>query len=367
MTQNQYVQLIKDLSDANGVSGFEDEVLAVARRHLAATDSGQSRIHEDKMRNLYLERTDNRAPLDEKRGGRPRVLLDAHSDEVGFMVQAIDARGLLRLVPLGGWVPYNASAQRVRVGRRDGGYVRGLIASTPPHYRAERDAAPKIEALRVDLGASSAEESRESYGVGIGSPVIPDVRCEYDAEHGIFMGKAFDCRIGCAALLATWDALRGKDLAVDLLASLSAQEEVGIRGAVVAAARVKPDLAICFEGGPADDTLGENSVRQTVLGRGPMLRHMDVRAITHPRFQRFALDLAAARGIAIQEGVRDGGGTNASAIHISGLGVPTLVLSVPVRYAHTHYGLVAYRDFAETVRLATEIVAALNQEVYDAL
>ena len=147
---------------------------------------------------------------------------------------------------------------------------------------------------------------------------------------------------------------------MDVVGACAVQEEVGTRGAAVTARVVKPDLAIVFEGCPADDTCVEPYMVQTAIKRGPMLRHMDARMITNPRYQRFALDLAAEEGIPVQEAVRTGGSTDGAPIHLSSSGVPVIVIGVPVRYAHTHYGISAYADFDNAVRLACALLKRLD-------
>ena len=127
---------------------------------------------------------------------------------------------------------------------------------------------------------------------------------------------------------------------------------MGTRGAAVTANTVKPDLAIVFEGCPADDTVAEPYMIQTAIHKGPMLRHIDARMITHPRFQRYALDLAEELGIPVQESVRTGGSTNGAPIHLSNQGVPVIVIGIPVRYIHTHYGLAAHSDVENAAKLA---------------
>ena len=129
------------------------------------------------------------------------------------------------------------------------------------------------------------------------APVVPDVTFEYQEKHDLMIGKAFDCRLGCASILRTLDNLRDKTLNVDVTGAFAVQEEMGTRGATVTANTVKPDLAIVFEGCPADDTVAEPYMIQTAIHKGPMLRHIDARMITNPRFQRYALDPAEELGI----------------------------------------------------------------------
>ncbi|MCL2671218.1 MAG: M20/M25/M40 family metallo-hydrolase [Clostridiales bacterium] len=353
MYRNEQLQNWFHLSNANGVSGFEHEVVSVLEQQLR----GLGTIKRDNLCNLYLYRKENM-------GDRPVVMLDAHTDEVGFMVQEIGENGLLKFVTLGGWVPANVAAQPVRVINRRGEAVRGVVASKPPHFlsEAERKAPPATDQMRIDIGAESREQVEEELGIGIGAPIVPDVDCRYDEKLGLLFGKAFDCRLGCAALVDTLRALEGVELPVDIVAAFAAQEEVGCRGATVTTRVVQPKCAIVFEGTPADDSFAGGAGAQTALKKGPMLRHYDAGMISHPGFMRFALDTAKAANIPAQEAVRSGGGTNAGAIHVGHHGVPSIVLGLPVRYIHAHTGIAAACDMESTVALACEILKNLQTD-----
>lgn len=353
-TKDEQIALLRAFSDANGVSGFEDEVTAVARRYC----EGLGEIRRDSLLNTYIERRENK-------GGRPRVMFDAHTDEVGFMVQAIQPNGLLRFIPVGGWLDANVPAHTLRVRTRDGRYIPGVVAAKPPHFTSadERDKAPKIANMVIDIGASSAEEVTEVFGVLPGAPVVPDVACRpMPQKEDYFIGKAFDCRIGCTAEVLALHELSGDELAVDVTGVFSSQEEVGTRGAKVSVSQVKPDIAIVFEGTPGDDTFGESFMSQAGLGKGPMLRHIDGRMIANPRFMAYAIELAAKEGIDIQLGVRSGGGTDGGAIHLAEQGIPTIVIGVPVRYIHSHYGIACIRDCEAAARLAAAICRNITPE-----
>ena len=345
------ISRIKRICDANGISGFEDEVLLAIRDEAAALGT----FTEDSMRNLYLAYAGNK-------GNRPVVQLDAHTDEVGFMVQCIRDDGMLEFIPIGGWVTSNIPAHRVRVRNSEGVYISGLIGSKPPHYmsEAERKAAPEVSSMIIDIGSFSYEETRTKYKVGVASPVVPEASCFYNEQNDLLMGKAFDCRLGCTSIIDTMEALQGQKLNVDLVAGFASQEEVGCRGAIITARTIDPDVAICFEGVPADDTFLPPYQRQTAIGKGPMLRHIDSKTIINPRFQRFALDVAKKCGIPTQEAVRSGGSTNASQIHLSHRGIPTIVIGIPVRYAHTHWGVSSLTDTKNAVKLGAEIIKALD-------
>ncbi len=347
------ITMIQELSNAFGVSGFEDEVLEVARRYAKAYTS---HMEEDSMRNLYLHYAGNQPQ-------RPVLMLDAHSDETGFMIKAVRPNGTLEFLPLGGWVASTVPAHKVKIKNRDGELISGVVASKPPHYMSAAEQAQSLtmDQMVIDVGACSAEEVK-AMGIGVGAPVVPDVQMEYCEQNGVLLGKAFDCRIGCAVLLEVLHRLNRSSLAVNVVGTLSSQEEIGERGVKTAVERVQPDIAIVLEGAPADDTFEPGYRVQTALHQGPMVRHMDRSMITNPRFIRFVLDEAEKLQIPVQEAVRSGGGTNGAMIHVAAGGVPTVVISVPVRYTHSHHCFTALDDFERTVQLVTHIIEALTPE-----
>lgn len=350
------IELIKELSNAFGVSGFEEEVAKIATSY--ASDFAQTQ--HDKMGNVYL----NYKNQEEK---SLKVLLDAHMDEVGFIVQAIRPNGMLDFLPVGGWIVNNVPAHTVIIRTENDQKIKGITASTPPHFMSEADKnkALSFDDLVIDVGTSSKEET-EALGIQIGDPVVPDV--QFDTIHGgeILFGKAFDCRVGVAGLLETMKDFADEEAEteVEVIGALSTQEEIGIRGAKVVANQVEADLAIVFEGCPADDTFTPDYKVQSALKNGPMLRDFDVSMITHPGFQKFALHIAEKYQIKVQRSVRKGGGTNGAAYHLADKGIPTIVVGIPVRYAHTHYGYVAYEDFLSAKELVLNILRDLSLEVY---
>ena len=348
-------KLIEALSNAKAPSGFEDETVAIAKEALG----DRFLFEEDALRNLYIRRRADQ-------GGRPVLMLDAHSDEVGLMVHSIRSNGTLRAVGLGGWNRATLPGTEVLVRSANGDWIRGCIAAKPPHFMSaaekERGGTVEYRDLAIDIGAASDEEARTVFGVRIGEPVVPATRFCADEAHGLLFGKAFDCRIGVAALLEVMRTIADEKLNVDVVAVLSSQEEVGERGCRVAANRIRPDVAIVFEGCPADDTFTEPYAVQTRLNGGPMLRFMDVSVIINPRFQRFALDLAERSGIKAQASVREGGGNDAAVIQAV-CGAPAIVLGVPVRYIHTPACIASVSDYEETVRLALALIRALDAAV----
>lgn len=342
------------LSNAFGPSGFEQEVVDAVESLLPADVTAR----RDSMQNLYAARTANT-------GERPLVMLDAHTDEVGFMVQSVTARGLLRLVPLGSWVEHNIPAHAFVIRNRRGEHVRAVSGSKPPHFMsaAERSAGLSLDDILLDAGVCSRAEAEELLGLEPGLPVAPDVAFSFCEATGILCGKAFDCRLGCAAILETLRALSGEALSVDVTAAFSTQEEVGLRGARVTAERLRPALAICLEGTPADDTFTAPDEAQGALKKGVQIRFRDASMVAHPGLVAFARRVAEENGITHQCTVRKGGGTNGGSIHLTSGGVPTVVLGIPVRYAHTHYGYAAADDVDAAVRLAGAMLRALTPDV----
>lgn len=353
------IELIKKLSDLYGISGFEDEVIDYIKSEMKET----YRVEEDKIRNLYV----NNIEKEERR--KPVVMLDAHTDEVGFMVQSIEPNGLLKFITIGGWSNQQIPAHKVKVLNDEGKYIDGIISSVPPHFtsKAEAGKVTDIKDMFIDVGTLSYKETVENFKISIGAPVIPDVKCSYNDMSEMFLGKAFDNRIGCAAIMEVMKDINKSELEVDVTGVFSSQEEVGCRGALVAVQKVMPDIAIVIEGPPADDTFRGEFRSQGAMKKGVQLRHYDPTMIANPRLVKFIKKVAKDNNIKIQETVRESGGTNASKIHLENNGIPTVVLGVPVRYTHSHYGYIAYEDYLETLKLVKAIVKNLTSEIIENL
>lgn len=351
------IELIRDLTDAFGPSGFEEDVVEVIKEY-----KGDLELETDHMNNVF-------ASLKSNKGGRIKILLDAHTDEVGFMVQSILENGLISFMALGGWVNSNIPAHLVKIKNTRGEYIEGITTSKPPHFMNDEERASDkldIETMYIDVGASSRDEVINYYGIELGDPVAPLVDFKYDEGSQILRGKAFDNRLGCACILETMKRLGdNQDLQVDVIGGFASQEEVGMRGARVSSQRVQPDLAIVFEGSPADDVYYDKRIAQGVLKKGVQIRHMDSSYISSPTFIAYAKELADRDGIKYQAAVRRLGGTNAGAIHVQGQGVPVLVLGIPSRYVHTHYNYCALEDIEATINLAVEVIENLNKESID--
>lgn len=349
------IELIKKLSDVEGISGFEDKVNDIAREELQDKYS----IKEDSMRNLYInniKKEDRKAPV---------VMLDAHSDEVGFMVQSIEGNGLLKFITIGGWSNQQIPAHKVKVLNSEGVYIEGIISSIPPHFTSSenRGKVTDVKDMFIDVGTTSYEETVNDFKIEIGAPVVPDVQCTYNEKSKMFLGKAFDNRIGCATVIEIMKDIKNENLDVDVVGVFSSQEEIGTRGTVVSTKRVLPDLAIVLEGPPADDSFRNKYNSQGTLKKGVQLRHFDPTMMANPRFVKFVKEVSKKYNVKIQEAVRESGGTNAGKVHLENLGIPTVVLGVPVRYTHSHYNFIAYEDYLEMCKLVKGILIELNASI----
>ncbi len=347
------IEMFGRLSDAFGPSGFEEDVIRAAAGYL-----GKYQVENDAMNNLYARMPGIAAE-------KPVILLDAHLDECGFIVQCIHSNGCLGILMLGGFHLTNIPAHSVLVRTRTGKLVKGIITSKPVHFMNDRERnsqALDIESIYVDVGAGSRKEAEEDFGISVGDPMIPDVSFEYDEEHGICFGKAFDNRAGCACIIETMNKLYGcrNELSVNVAGAFAAQEEVGMRGATVTSQVVKPDLAIVFEGSPSDDFFFDIGLTQGKMKGGVQIRHMDKSYISNPVFIEYAIETAKSLGIKYQEAVRRGGSTNAGKISLTGKAVPVLVLGVPSRYIHTHYNFCAAEDLEAASELAAQVIRGLD-------
>lgn len=340
--------LLEELSNAFGPSGCEDEVRRILARTLRErVDS----LETDALGNLIAFR---RGTGPER---RLKVMIDAHTDEVGLMITRIEKSGLLGFRPVGGIDDRMLLAKGVLIGESR---IPGVIVAPPIHLTKppQRKRVIKHDELVIDIGASSLDEAKGA--VKIGDYAVFDTRFEVLENSGYHAvkGKAFDDRAGCAVAAA----LLEDDYAVDLYLSFSAQEEVGLRGASVAAYRIEPDVAFALEGTICDDAPKKKDVSPTTqVGKGPAISIMDRSFIADRRLLRLLVETAKAHAIPYQFKQPGLGGTDAGAIHLSRTGVPAAAVSVPSRYIHAPVGLLSLDDFGNTVALMRATLAALPE------
>jgi endoglucanase len=347
------LQLLKVLSESFGPSGFEDDVRETIRKMIAPVVDD---VRTDALGNLIA--TIN--------PGKDFVLmLDAHMDEIGFMISYIEESGILRFTPIGGWDERLLPALRLAIKTAEGKVFYGTVGSTPPHIQNpdEQKAPLKPDDLFVDVGAASSE-AVERMGIRVGDPVVPHADL-LQLEGGTIMGKAFDDRAGCAVLIRVLEALSEDRPDFTLRACFSVCEEVGLRGAKTVAFQVQPTVALALEGTVAADTPGTPKHKNpTRMGRGPAITVADRSIIVHPKLARFIARTAGDLNIPHQIKTPSYGATDAGAIHLSGGGVLTGVISIPCRYIHSPNIVMNLDDFDHTVKLVTE-VARSSKAAYE--
>jgi len=338
---------LRQLTLASGAPGSEGEVRGLVQ----GVFSGLGDVTHDRLGSVLCECT---GTTDE-----PRVAIDAHMDEVAFLVQSVLPGGLLRFAALGGWWGHVLPAQRVNV-MTETGSVPGIIASKPPHFltKAEREKVQPVDELFLDVGATS-DKQVAAFGIRVGDPILPHSEFIEMKDPDILSCKAFDDRAGVGVMCETMKRLGDGQHPNRVIGVGAVQEEVGLRGARTAHELARPDVALVLEGTPADDFPGAE-VSQAVLGRGPQVRLFDPTAIANRRLVRLIEETAAAEDIPLQIAVRRTGGTNAGVIHLSRAGVPAAVIGVPARYIHTHVGLIHWNDYQAAVDLTTAVVRRLD-------
>jgi endoglucanase len=329
------LKLLERLSLASAPPGFEDEVREILKEEL---EGRVDELQEDGFGNLYAVK-----------GSGRKVMFAAHMDEVAMMVRHIDERGFLRVVALGGLSPSQLVAQRVVVHGKV--KLRGIVGTLPAHMGEEK--IPKVDELYVDVGASSGEEAR-SLGIRPGTLITFDSPFIYQPETGSVIGKALDDRLGCFLLA---EALKSVEPGEKIYAVFTCEEERGLRGAQVAANRVRPDLAFVLEGTIASDVPEVQEYNYiTQLGKGPAIRVMDRGLIVKGWLLESIIARAEGLGIPYQLQLSPVSSTDAATISLSGDGVAVGVISVPARYIHSPQALAKVSDIENSLKLVKSLM-----------
>ena len=327
------IKLLERLCNASGISGDEGEVRKIVLEEIKPY---AEIIKVDALGSVLVTRTG-------KDSERLRVMLDAHMDEVGFMLVNDDGDGLFSFEIIGGIDPRSLPGKQVLVGKNK---LPGVIGARPIHLTSPEDRQRKIpvDALRIDLGPGGSSK------VKVGERAAFATR--FRRAGGSIFSKAIDDRIGVAILI---ELLKTAPENVDLCLSFSTQEENGLRGAKVAAYTFKPDMAIAVDATPANDFPvfdgSENTFYNTHLGAGPAVYTSDGGTMNDPRLINFLAETAAGAGIPFQYRQPGGGKTNAGEIHRAHAGVPSVSVSVPHRYTHTAISLSRVDDWKNTLAL----------------
>lgn len=348
-------QILIQLSDAFGPSGFENDVRDIFQREVTTS----AEVDYDHLGSIIAKHYGSSTS--------PKILLAAHLDEVGLMVRGILPNGYLKVVPLGGWWPPTLVAQRVIIRTQNNQDHYGVMGAKPPHYMSEEEKSRilRLTDLYIDLGAHNAEEVA-ALGIKVGDPVVPAVKTETLSPPDTLVGKAFDDRAGCAVIIKVLQELDPTHPNL-VIGAGTAQEENGVKGAVTVASKVQPDLCIVVEGAPADDFPDAGPIKQGQLGGGPQIRYLDPSMIANRSLVNLIGATSEKLGLKCQFAVREGGATDGREIQLSGSGVPCVVIGVPVRYAHSHQGILSLQDLKSTVQLVKALLYELDESTVNEL
>jgi endoglucanase len=367
---NAQLKLLESLCNASAVSGDEGEVRSLV---LAQIKGHADEVRVDALGNVLATKksTSHESALTSAGGpgalvpavlaqaGRTakpplRVMLSAHMDEVGFMLVSDEGEGLFRFETIGGVDVRQLPGKAVLVGRE---HVPGVIGARPIHLttREERQQKIPLEALRIDTGPGTTK-------VKLGDRAVFATRFQRNGPS--LMAKALDDRLGVVTLI---ELLKHPPEGIDLLAAFTVQEEIGLRGAKVAAYAFNPDIGIAIDATPANDLPDwegeENIAYNTRLGAGPAIYIADGSTYSDPRLVRWLVETAEAEKIPHQLRQPGGGGTDAGAIHKTRAGVPSGTLSVPHRYTHSAISIARLEDWKNSLALLYAALARLTPEL----
>lgn len=329
---NAQLKLLENLCNASAVSGDEGEVRKIVLEELKG-HTGEVRV--DALGNVLV------TCLGSGRN-RLKVMVTAHMDEVGFMLVADEGEGLFRFEMVGGMDVRQLPGKAVLVGKE---HLPGVIGARPIHLTTAEERKQKIplDALRIDIGLGDSK-------VKPGDRAVFATR--FQRNGSVLIAKALDDRLGIVTLL---ELVKNAPSNIDLLAAFTVQEEIGARGAKVAAYAFDPHLAVVVDATPAHDLPAwddeENVSYNTKLGLGPAIYVGDSDTLSDPRLVRHISSTARAAGISFQVRQPTGGGTDAGTIHKARAGVPSVSVSVPHRYSHTAASIALLDDWKNTLAL----------------
>lgn len=348
---DETVELLKALTEAHGVAGYEGEVRKLLRQYLKPLGT----VTQDKLGSLICHQP----------GEGPKVMIAGHMDEIGFMVHHITSDGYLKFVQLGGWWDQVILGHRVIV-KTNKGDVTGVVGAKPPHIipLAERKKVVEKKDMYIDIGARSEKEVKDA-GVRIGDPVVPKADFEVMAPGKTLLAKAFDDRVGCAMVIDLLKGFVDQPKNNDIFGVTTVMEEVGLRGATTSVRAIDPDVAIILEVDIAGDVPGvKKEQARTIIGEGPSIIMYDSGMIPNLKLRDLVIDTAEKEGIPLQiSSYAVGGSTDGKQIHIHGMGVPTVAIGIPTRHIHSHSGIIHRDDYENGVKLVAAIVRQLDDEI----
>ena len=343
------LELLRELTEAPGISGYEQEVREVIRRHLQDITT----VELDRLGSIVCRKNG--------KAEKPRIMLAGHMDEIGFIVKLVTDEGFIKFSPLGGWWGHVMLAQRVVIKTQKGDVI-GLIGSKPPHVLSEEERKKLQEPkdMYIDVGATSSAEVKE-LGIRPGDPIIPVCPFTVLGTGKTYLAKAFDDRAGCALFIEVIKSLGREKHPNTVYGVGTVQEEVGLRGARTSSWVVEPDVGLTMEVGVAGDVPDvKKDDAQGRLGNGPVIVIRDGSMVPNLRLRDLFINTAEKLKIPYQFDMLERGGTDSGAIHLHRRGVPNLVIAVPTRHIHSHAGILCRDDFDQAVKLVAAVIKRLD-------
>lgn len=324
---------LEELVALNGVSGNEDSVCRFIYDRL-----------KDKCDEIYKDNIGNLICLNRGRKRDKKIMVSAHMDEVGLIISQICDNGFLKFKTVGGIDTRVLISKKVHIGNNK---INGVIGAKAIHLqkKSERESVPEEKDLYIDIGAKDKEDAEKYVNIGD--------YCAFNSEYtefgdGFIKAKALDDRIGCSCLMSLAD----KHFDFDLYLVFTVQEEVGLRGARVAANRISPDIAIVIEGTTCSDVYGtEEKDYSTKAGSGAALSIIDRSTYYNKELTNKLYEIAKANNIPVQFKQTASGGNDAGAIHLSCGGIKTAAISVPARYIHSPSSVIKKSDYIAVKKL----------------
>lgn len=353
-TLDETEQLLQALSNAHGPSGFEGPVRAIMRNEMSDI---ADRMETDGLGSLIA--------VLEHNADAPNIMIAAHLDEVGLMVKRITEDGYLKIQTLGGILPQALINQRFLVRTRTGMVtaVSGLKTTHVIPRGRGREFMPSHSELFLDVGATSQQDAVERLGIMPGDPIAFDTEFEVLNGGDLYLGKAWDDRVGLAVMVEAMKRLAEDRVPVNVFFVSTVQEEIGLRGARTSSFQIGPDIGISLEAGVAADYPSINlDEAQEILGKGPGMFLMDASMVPSRKLTQLVIDVAEGNDIPLQFNVQPGYGEDGAEMQKMYTGTPAVNLTVPTRYLHTHYGIIHRRDFDGLVDLLTALVRELTPE-----
>lgn len=351
MEMKKLWEVSKKLNDVVGVSSHEQEARKVMRELVG---NSVDEFEVDNLGTLYCTK--------KGKDDHPTIILAGHLDEIGFCVKEITKDGFIKFAPLGGWWGGVMLAQVVDIHTHSGKVYRGVIGSKPPHVLSakEREVTPVIKNMFIDCGFKD-KEAVEKAGIRIGD-IISKSGEAFKIEDDNAVGKAWDDRIGAAVIVGVLEDLKGTKTDATIIGAGTSQEEVGIRGATVAASYKQADVSIALDVCVAGDQPGMDQQQHLKLGEGVVIGFGDGRALYNRNLVNKLIDICDKEKIAYNLSAPGPGGTDAGALQYTSKGSLTITLSIPSRYIHSHTEVINMRDVDAAIKLITSFCKWLNKD-----